>query len=122
MRYFSPVVVHPLALDFSYKTARAAGEYIVQFVPTVIIHSVSGQIAEHIALFETHIKGGFTVNADIAQVVIEPLLRDVVTLIDLAVGFRVLLSVLTYLLLDIDLPQLLIELSIATREDQDIIQ
>ena len=91
-------------------------------MPTVIIHSVSGQIAEDLALFEAYIESCVTVDADIAQVVIEPLLRDVITLIDLTVGLRVLLPILTHFFLDINLPQLLIELNIATREDQDIIQ
>ena len=45
---------------------RAAGHYIIQLVPSLIIHTVSGQVAENFALFEAHIEGAITVDADIA--------------------------------------------------------
>ena len=45
---------------------RATGHYIIQFVPSLIIHTVSGQVAENFALFEAHIEGCITVDADIA--------------------------------------------------------
>ena len=61
---------------------RARGHYIIQFVPSLIIHTVSGQVAENLALFEAHIKGAFAVDADIAYIVIQPLLRDIVVLVN----------------------------------------
>ena len=61
-------------------------------------------------------------DADIAYVVIEPLLRDVVALVDLPFGSGGLLFALTHLLLRVDRPELVVELRITTRKDQDIVQ
>ena len=86
-------------------------------MPPLIINTVSSQVAENLALLEAHIEGALAVDADIAEVVVEPLLRDVVVLVDLPLGFGVLLSVLTHLLLHVDLPEVVVELRITTRKD-----
>ena len=60
-------------------------------MPSLVIDTVGGQVAEDLALLEAHIEGAVAVGADIAEVVVEPLLRDVVVLVDLPLGFGVLL-------------------------------
>ena len=50
-------------------------------MPTLIINTLSGQVAENLALFEAHIEGAITVDADIAYIVIQPLHRDVIVLV-----------------------------------------